>query len=312
MSYVNRRLGDKLFGKTRLDAIEDKVSLPDTPTNEHYLKPYGYTGASGKVSDDYMSKVDNDFSYNVYGSALYNQYKDQYTRNAQLGMEDAMGKAAALTGGYGNSYAQTVGQQAYYNQMEGLNDVAMQLYQMAYNQWQNDRDHNLKMADFYNTMDQQELANALAIYEAENKDPEYALTDYGKVPDSIRTRLEEATTNEALQAILDGYVASNYMSPQVGGALFNEYGVANQNYQTTEGNPIYSGMLNDLGRWGMYKDGGFNWWGGADTNATVITPLGEKIKVKTLIDNLVKNENMDKKEAEQLVIALLEHLGIND
>ena len=50
---------------------------------------------------------------------------------------DTMGQAAALTGGYGNSYAQTVGQQTYQGYLQGLNDKVPELYQLAldrYNQ----------------------------------------------------------------------------------------------------------------------------------------------------------------------------------
>jgi hypothetical protein len=48
-----------------------------------------------------------------------------------------MGQAAAMTGGYGNSYAATAGNQAYQAQLQNLNDIIPELYQMAldrYNQ----------------------------------------------------------------------------------------------------------------------------------------------------------------------------------
>jgi hypothetical protein len=46
-------------------------------------------------------------------------------------MMDTMGQAAALTGGYGNTYAQNVGQQAYQGYLQQLNDNIPQYYQMA-------------------------------------------------------------------------------------------------------------------------------------------------------------------------------------
>jgi hypothetical protein len=46
-------------------------------------------------------------------------------------MEDAIGQASAMTGGYGNSYAQSVGQQMYQKEMQGLNDIIPDLYQLA-------------------------------------------------------------------------------------------------------------------------------------------------------------------------------------
>ena len=53
-----------------------------------------------------------------------------------------MGQAAALTGGYGNTYAQNVGQQAYGAYMQGLTDKIPELYQLALDKY--DRDATLE------------------------------------------------------------------------------------------------------------------------------------------------------------------------
>lgn len=77
------------------------------------------------------------FSYDLNGDALYQQYKDQYTTQGKMAMMDTMGQAAALTGGYGNSYASTAGNQAYQGYLQQLNDRVPELYQLAldkYNQ----------------------------------------------------------------------------------------------------------------------------------------------------------------------------------
>lgn len=79
------------------------------------------------------------FSYDLASDPLYQQYKDQYTHLGKLAMEDAMGQAAALTGGYGNSYAQTVGQQAYQGYMQQLNAMVPELYNAAYAKYQTDQ-----------------------------------------------------------------------------------------------------------------------------------------------------------------------------
>ena len=49
-----------------------------------------------------------------------------------------MGQAAALTGGYGNSYAATAGSQAYQSYLQGLNDRALDLYDRAYARYQDE------------------------------------------------------------------------------------------------------------------------------------------------------------------------------
>ena len=96
-------------------------------------------GAYGKGMDEALQKVLNrdKFQYDINGDALYQQYKDRYIQQGKQAMMDTVGQAAALTGGYGNSYAQKAGQQAYQGYLQGLNDKVPELYQMAmerYNQ----------------------------------------------------------------------------------------------------------------------------------------------------------------------------------
>jgi len=71
------------------------------------------------------------FSYDQASDPLYQQYAEMYRRNAQLAMDDTVGRAAALTGGYGNSYAETAGQAMYNQQMDNLNARALDLYNAA-------------------------------------------------------------------------------------------------------------------------------------------------------------------------------------
>lgn len=75
------------------------------------------------------------FSYDINGDAMYQQYKDQYVMQGQMAMMDTMGQAAALTGGYGNSYAQSAGQQQYQAYLQQLNDAVPELYGMALDQY---------------------------------------------------------------------------------------------------------------------------------------------------------------------------------
>ena len=52
-----------------------------------------------------------------------------------MAMRDSMGKAAALTGGYGSSYAQKVGQQEYDEYLQKLGEVIPELYAAAYQRY---------------------------------------------------------------------------------------------------------------------------------------------------------------------------------
>lgn len=50
-----------------------------------------------------------------------------------------MGQAAALTGGYGSSYSQAVGEQQYGAYLQKLNEVLPETYGMAYQQYQDEK-----------------------------------------------------------------------------------------------------------------------------------------------------------------------------
>jgi hypothetical protein len=125
-------------------------------------------GASSKSSVDKTNKWEDElrerydnvvnrekFKYDMNNDPLHNQYAQLYEQNAKLAMQDTVGQVSALTGGYGNSYAQTAGQAVYNQQMSGMNDKALELYQMALNQYNAEGDRLMQMygitADRYQT-----------------------------------------------------------------------------------------------------------------------------------------------------------------
>lgn len=100
-------------------------------------KPGAYQSKYSGQIDNVLNNILNreDFSYDMNADPLYQQYKQQYTQQGQQAMKDVMGNAAAMTGGYGNSYASTVGSQAYQGYLGQLNDKALDLYQIAYQKY---------------------------------------------------------------------------------------------------------------------------------------------------------------------------------
>ena len=98
------------------------------------------TGYQSQYKDQIQGLYDQianrkDFTYDVNSDAMYQQLKDQYIQGGRMAMQDTMGRAQAMTGGYGNSYAQSVGQQSYQGYLQGLNDQVPDLYQMALNRY---------------------------------------------------------------------------------------------------------------------------------------------------------------------------------
>lgn len=123
-------------------------------------KPGNYTPIWQDEADAYLSQYENrgPFAYDVTKDALYNQYKDIYVNQGQLASMDVMGQAAAMTGGYGNSYVQSVGQQAYNQYLSQLNAVVPELHQMAHDRYTQDGQQMLNMYDLYLNRENQEYA----------------------------------------------------------------------------------------------------------------------------------------------------------
>lgn len=115
---------------------------------EQYLKmlqsqkPGDYSGKYTQQAEALLGQIISrkPFSYDANSDPLYQIYRDRYIMGGQRAMENAMGQAAQLTGGYGNTYAQTVGQQQYQQYMEGLNDKVPELAQQAYARYQGEGD----------------------------------------------------------------------------------------------------------------------------------------------------------------------------
>lgn len=120
----------------------------------------GYSSKYQDKIDALYGKIEEKkpFQYDVNADALYQQLKDQYTTEGRLAMVDTMGQAQAMTGGYGNSYAQSVGQQTYQGYLKGLNDNLPQLYEMAQNRYSQDYQDMLTQYELLQSQDQQDYA----------------------------------------------------------------------------------------------------------------------------------------------------------
>lgn len=162
----------------------------DASTDEAYLTALAalqeaekatptYAGTyDAKLEEIYDKIVNRDkFKYDVNGDALYQQLAAQYQQQGKMAMEDTMGQAAAMTGGYGNSYAVTAGNQAYQGYLQKINEMVPELHDAA-----------------------------LARYNAEGEAlmDEYALTgdlrdeEYGRYQDELNLYLQDVDRKQGL------------------------------------------------------------------------------------------------------------------
>ena len=103
-------------------------------------KPGAYASRwEGQLQELYDRIVERgDFSYDLGKDPVYRQAREQYQTAGRLAMQDTMGQAAALTGGYGSSYSQAVGQEQYGAYLEKLGNVMPQLYSAAYSRYKSE------------------------------------------------------------------------------------------------------------------------------------------------------------------------------
>ena len=152
-------------------------SATSTPTTTAKAPAPDYTTQNMKVRDDLYAQImgRKPFSYDATSDPIYQQYKDLYTQQGKMAMEDSMGQAAALTGGYGNTYGQAVGQQQYNDYMRKLNGIIPDLENSAFSRWQAEGSN---LMNRYNMVEQQ-VQNEKADAQSQIS----ALISIGQMPD---------------------------------------------------------------------------------------------------------------------------------
>lgn len=115
---------------------------------------YTYSGVKPTYHDRYDPTIQDlldqivnrdAFSYDVEKDPLYSQYRKQYTREGQRATADALGAAAAASGGIPSSYAVTAAGQAGDYYASRMTDKIPELYRLAYDQYRNE--YEMKLSD---------------------------------------------------------------------------------------------------------------------------------------------------------------------
>ena len=138
----------------------------------------GRTSFTDKINSK-LEEIENTgpFQYDFNKDPLFQNALAAAMRSGQTAMQDTMGQAAALTGGYGSSYSQAVGNQAYNNYVQGAYDNLPEYYQMAYQNYRDDLQNKYNLLDEYRVADESEYQRMLNDY---NNQFGYANDIYGK------------------------------------------------------------------------------------------------------------------------------------
>lgn len=181
----------------------------------------GYAGthkdAINNLINDFMNR--EDFEYDVDKDQMFQQALASAMNSGKSAMQHTMGQAAALTGGYGSTYATSAGNQAYNAFIED-----------AYN----------NLPEYYNM--------ALAAYEAEGQQmlQQYSMLDaadtkeYGRWYDDINMQYQQTrdmvnddynkwNANQSMYANIANMQLSE--NAQIGNNMYNAYNVASNEYE---------------------------------------------------------------------------------
>ena len=165
---------------------------------------YGFNAHITEVNDLFDQVMNQEqFSYDPQKDQLFQMYKQQYQQQGSRAMQNQMGVAAAYSGGYNSSAAQTSAQSQYQGYMDALSEKAAETYQNAldmykYNQqnllnkYNTARDMNNSGNEaYYKQADikAQKMNNA---YNAYNDDRNYQYNNYSSDRSYYQTQSKNA------------------------------------------------------------------------------------------------------------------------
>jgi hypothetical protein len=133
--------------------------------------------------DAALQRAENmQFNYDPNTDPSWLAYQKQYRREGQRATANALGQAAAMTGGVPSSYAVAAASQAGDYYAAQLNDKLPQLYQDAYNRYLQEYQRQLGIADAYAGYDQTEYNRYMDRLGQYNTDRNFA---YGAYRDQV-------------------------------------------------------------------------------------------------------------------------------
>lgn len=113
-----------------------------------------YENQIQSILDNILNPKSFDLQNDKNYQNLYNQYAQQYMAQGNRAMRDQLGASAALTGGYGSTASQVAASQAYDNYLQNLNDRNMQLMNLAYQMYGDERADRYNQLNAFNNSDQ--------------------------------------------------------------------------------------------------------------------------------------------------------------
>ncbi len=161
--YFDEATGKEITDKYVKNGSSNGTSSnsPSVTAAESYLDTASKSASKNSISDDvldilYQFKNRPSFSYDPTQDTLYQNALTQAMKGGQMAMQDTLGQASALTGGYGSSYATSAANQAYNQFIDSAYDSMADYYNMALNAYNAE---GQRLLDAYSMLsDQQKFA----------------------------------------------------------------------------------------------------------------------------------------------------------
>lgn len=213
---------DNIVDKGTWGTINQRFTTPKAVTKaDAYLKDALTKIQEGKTSysesvKGLMDKISgrDKFSYDVDNDPLFQQALASAMNSGKSAMQDTIGQASALTGGYGSSYATSAANQAYNSFIEDAYNNLPQYYQMALEAYNAEGDELYRQLDMYNAADEKDYGRMTNAYEATGA---YRDRLYNEAYQQFRDSKSDAFASANLQLSEHGQLSNDALN------LYNAY-----------------------------------------------------------------------------------------
>ena len=224
----------EIIDQSTWDALNQKWEQPQAITDAwNFTNGLLEQLTSGRTSytdqiKDLMGQIQNrdKFSYDVDNDVLFQQYLASSMASGKTAMQDTMGQASALTGGYGSTYATSAANQQYNAYIQDAYNNLPEYYQMAMEAYQMEGDEMYKQLAMLNDADATEYSRMYNSWQA-NFNNAQSMYDraYGEWGDSVNNAYNSANLqlNEHGQLFDQAYKTYMAVSDNAQQMYQNEY-----------------------------------------------------------------------------------------
>ena len=227
-AYKDWASNTNIIDQSTLDAMNKQWVTPDSVVEANkFLDSQleqirsgrtSYTDQVESIFNKYMNR--EEFQYDVSEDQIFQQALASAMKSGNTAMQDIMGQAATLTGGYGSTYATSAGNQAYNSFIEDAYNNFPEYYNMAFQAYQMEGEEMLQQFNMASTLDNQEYSRLIDSYNAGVEDRNW----------KYNTAFNEYTTS-----VNNAYNSANIQlqqNAQIGTNLYNTYAIDKDTYET--------------------------------------------------------------------------------